>query len=252
MPPKPACAAETMPDCEPGSCGRQPDPADVPMSKLFAKLTYNRVDGLQVESPACSSTVADDMRGDSPCQGTCESSAEPTRSSGGLNDTSSNGSSPLPSFTPPPGLALPAAKATNGSHERSSEPICSDPTSWPWTTLMLANIPTRVSQEMLMEKIDELGFEDCYDFVYTPRVLKSGFGRGYAFINFCTSHLAWQFASQMNGATCWARQKQPLAVGKASCQGLEQLIGMTYRCKLHKIRNAGFRPFFKVSSRMQV
>merc|ERR1719272_2290208 len=54
------------------------------------------------------------------------------------------------------------------------------------TTMMICNIPCRVSQRTITEAIDQVGFAGTYDFVYLPdrrRGRPSG-NLGYAFVEF--------------------------------------------------------------------
>jgi len=66
------------------------------------------------------------------------------------------------------------------------------------TTLMICNLPYRVTKEDLMDAVDRLCFEGCYDFCHVPTAQKKGSkvtNLGYAFINFVSSAHASAFVS---------------------------------------------------------
>lgn len=67
------------------------------------------------------------------------------------------------------------------------------------TSLMLCNIPCRISQDTLLEVVESLGFKDKYDFLYLPiggRPSSSGAvsNLGYGFINFLLPEYAEEFS----------------------------------------------------------
>eukprot|EP00929_Paragymnodinium_shiwhaense_P046750 TRINITY_DN23790_c0_g1_i1.p1 TRINITY_DN23790_c0_g1~~TRINITY_DN23790_c0_g1_i1.p1 ORF type:complete len:382 (-),score=61.51 TRINITY_DN23790_c0_g1_i1:419-1564(-) len=64
----------------------------------------------------------------------------------------------------------------------------------PVTTMMLRNIPSKYTQEKLMNEINECGFDGTYDFFHLP-TCRGGSNVGYAFINFLTEEDAKRFMS---------------------------------------------------------
>jgi len=52
------------------------------------------------------------------------------------------------------------------------------------TTLMVRNVPNRYDRSLLMQELDELGFQGKYDFVYLPIDNSTNWNVGYAFVNF--------------------------------------------------------------------
>eukprot|EP00405_Crypthecodinium_cohnii_P056696 CAMPEP_0206629850 /NCGR_PEP_ID=MMETSP0325_2-20121206/67256_1 /ASSEMBLY_ACC=CAM_ASM_000347 /TAXON_ID=2866 /ORGANISM="Crypthecodinium cohnii, Strain Seligo" /LENGTH=350 /DNA_ID=CAMNT_0054154663 /DNA_START=156 /DNA_END=1209 /DNA_ORIENTATION=- len=59
------------------------------------------------------------------------------------------------------------------------------------TTMMLRNLPTALTRDLLQTKLDEMGFYGHYDLVYLPVDFSTGTGLGYAFVNAATPRL-WQ------------------------------------------------------------
>merc|ERR1719162_1580880 len=71
------------------------------------------------------------------------------------------------------------------------------------TTVMLRNMPNNYTRDMLLELVDSMGFEGCYDFAYLPVDFKSQAGLGYAFINFATSDEAQRCFDDFEGFSEW-------------------------------------------------
>jgi len=93
----------------------------------------------------------------------------------------------------------------------------------PITTMMLRNIPNKYREETLKEEVNELGFEETYDFVYLPLDAQSRGNVGYAFINFKTEQDAWRFANIFtNHAFRRYHSRKVGAVSVARVQGLEE------------------------------
>lgn len=92
-------------------------------------------------------------------------------------------------------------------------------------TLMISNIPCRISQEKLMEVVHSLGFEGTYDFLYVPTGGRSGRSRsvnlGYGFINFTRSSDCLRFALLFDGHRFEGTHgRNPCTVRPAETQGL--------------------------------
>ena len=66
-------------------------------------------------------------------------------------------------------------------------------------TVMLRNIPNKLSQLEIAEAINGRGFRGLYDFFYVPLDFKSRMNLGYSFINFRTSEAAKRFVGQVDG-----------------------------------------------------
>jgi len=70
------------------------------------------------------------------------------------------------------------------------------------TTLMICNVPCRLSQSDIVKAIDTVGFVNRYDFVHMPgrrHGSKRNGNMGYAFVNFKNTQDAEQFATKFEG-----------------------------------------------------
>eukprot|EP00928_Gymnodinium_smaydae_P068960 TRINITY_DN5228_c0_g1_i1.p1 TRINITY_DN5228_c0_g1~~TRINITY_DN5228_c0_g1_i1.p1 ORF type:complete len:164 (+),score=40.30 TRINITY_DN5228_c0_g1_i1:65-556(+) len=69
-------------------------------------------------------------------------------------------------------------------------------------TYMVCNLPCRVSEERLVEALCELGFNECFDIVYIPKLTnKAGkvHNFGYGFVNFKSALTAARFPAVFHG-----------------------------------------------------
>ncbi|CAK0909501.1 unnamed protein product [Prorocentrum cordatum] len=73
----------------------------------------------------------------------------------------------------------------------------------PSTTAMVHNVPSRVLRDDVLDKLDEMGFTGCYDFVYVPVDFRTGSNRGYAFVNFINEEDTWRFMHVFHGLHHW-------------------------------------------------
>lgn len=71
----------------------------------------------------------------------------------------------------------------------------------PITTLMMSNLPCRLTRQELMQTIDAAGFAGQYDFLYLPRTSKSpdSPNLAYGFVNLIDSETALRFVKSMTG-----------------------------------------------------
>lgn len=91
-------------------------------------------------------------------------------------------------------LALKAAQIADGSP--------SDSHAWDNIyTVMMRNLPNRVTQDSLLIAINEAGFSGSYDFVYLPIDPDTKTNRGYAFINLISPGHALMFGMHFEGWT---------------------------------------------------
>eukprot|EP00929_Paragymnodinium_shiwhaense_P108895 TRINITY_DN75240_c0_g1_i1.p1 TRINITY_DN75240_c0_g1~~TRINITY_DN75240_c0_g1_i1.p1 ORF type:complete len:422 (+),score=59.44 TRINITY_DN75240_c0_g1_i1:77-1342(+) len=87
------------------------------------------------------------------------------------------------------------------------------------TTLMLRNIPVKYNREMMLEDIDNRGFQGAYDFFYLPIDFQTGNTVGYAFINLIRAVDAQRFQDVYNGLQLSPDSAKICQVGVAKAQG---------------------------------
>jgi len=84
-------------------------------------------------------------------------------------------------------------------------PVCApqdaeEPTVWEGElTVMMRNVPKKLTQHALLDEINSKGFAGTYDFVYLPMDQDSKVNRGYAFINFMDPAYAAAFKAFYEG-----------------------------------------------------
>eukprot|EP00929_Paragymnodinium_shiwhaense_P081992 TRINITY_DN43031_c0_g1_i5.p1 TRINITY_DN43031_c0_g1~~TRINITY_DN43031_c0_g1_i5.p1 ORF type:complete len:271 (+),score=39.38 TRINITY_DN43031_c0_g1_i5:46-858(+) len=92
------------------------------------------------------------------------------------------------------------------------------------TTLMIQNLPSRCEREDVLNAMNQLGFQDSYDFFHLPvrnlRLKSQNFG--YAFVNFLDPLVAQRFSEAVNNGSMQIRNKCVSAV-PAHIQGVVDL-----------------------------
>eukprot|EP00928_Gymnodinium_smaydae_P100396 TRINITY_DN983_c0_g1_i1.p1 TRINITY_DN983_c0_g1~~TRINITY_DN983_c0_g1_i1.p1 ORF type:complete len:396 (-),score=44.08 TRINITY_DN983_c0_g1_i1:258-1445(-) len=73
------------------------------------------------------------------------------------------------------------------------------PGSGPITTLMLSNIPRKLTTKSLEKELRHLGFSGTYDVLHIAVKAGNPLNEGYGFINFLSAHVAHYFVKSMNG-----------------------------------------------------
>eukprot|EP00747_Dinoflagellata_sp_TGD_P183049 gnl/TRDRNA2_/TRDRNA2_37709_c0_seq1.p1 gnl/TRDRNA2_/TRDRNA2_37709_c0~~gnl/TRDRNA2_/TRDRNA2_37709_c0_seq1.p1 ORF type:complete len:411 (-),score=61.39 gnl/TRDRNA2_/TRDRNA2_37709_c0_seq1:53-1285(-) len=126
-----------------------------------------------------------------------------------------------------------------------SEAIAPEDQRWGGiTTVMLRNLPNKLSRRMLLDELRSAGFEGTYDFVYLPCDLAAKTTRGYAFLNFCTSKQAQQFRATFEGrAMSSADSTKIVSVVPATLQGYEANLAHYSSARVSRADPAS-RPLF--------
>lgn len=90
-----------------------------------------------------------------------------------------------------------------------------------YTTVMVCELPCRVTQTVFSAALDALGFGDDYDYLYVPT--RRGSGLGYGFVNFLTHSHARAFSNAFQNYQFGGTQsKKVCTVKPARLQGLQE------------------------------
>jgi hypothetical protein len=104
------------------------------------------------------------------------------------------------------------------------------------TTLMLRNVPNRLTVKQLGAELDQMGFVGMYDLCLIPIDPHSGRGRGYAFVNFLKSENAAKLCVALAENQFQRASGKNMLVSVARLQGkaatLEQLLASKPRKKV--------------------
>eukprot|EP00930_Biecheleria_cincta_P020272 TRINITY_DN15280_c0_g1_i1.p1 TRINITY_DN15280_c0_g1~~TRINITY_DN15280_c0_g1_i1.p1 ORF type:complete len:405 (+),score=62.35 TRINITY_DN15280_c0_g1_i1:184-1398(+) len=97
------------------------------------------------------------------------------------------------------------------------------PDEWAsYTTVMMRNLPNKYTQQMLLEKLHELGFAGTFDFLYLPIDRETNANKGYCFINFSEPYYAWMLKTTCEGQKMGRfNSSKEVSVVPASLQGFE-------------------------------
>jgi len=107
------------------------------------------------------------------------------------------------------------------------------------TTLMIRNVPNRYDRTLLMQELDELGFQGKYDFVYLPIDNSTQWNVGYAFVNFDVSEDARRCMAMLEGHQFFRfrqNNKRVAQVSVAHIQGLEKNLAHCSGTSLFSLR----------------
>lgn len=93
--------------------------------------------------------------------------------------------------------------ASQGGEETPEPEALAPPSKKAWTTVMMRNIPNDYTGTMLLDLLNEQGFEGHYHLVYLPMDYHRKAGFGYAFIDFVTTQEAQRFRQRFEGFSDW-------------------------------------------------
>mmetsp|Transcript_123453 Transcript_123453/g.308506 ORF Transcript_123453/g.308506 Transcript_123453/m.308506 type:complete len:339 (-) Transcript_123453:452-1468(-) len=71
------------------------------------------------------------------------------------------------------------------------------------TTVLLRNVPTSLTRNMLLQTLHTSGFAGTFDMVYVPINFSTGEGLGYAFVNLVCPSVAPAFWRAFQGVSLW-------------------------------------------------
>ncbi|KAF4677193.1 hypothetical protein FOL47_002756 [Perkinsus chesapeaki] len=120
----------------------------------------------------------------------------------------------------------------------------------PRTTIMIKNIPNKLTQQRMLQMIDDV-CPQSYDFFYLPIDLRNRCNVGYAFINFIDPARIVRFYTAFHG-TGWKsfnNSKKICDLSYARIQGKEALRVHFTSATLPK--NPAMRPLFRVGQSLQ-
>jgi hypothetical protein len=118
----------------------------------------------------------------------------------------------------------------------------------PWTdvtTVMMRNLPNKYSQQMLLEELQDAGFQQKFgfDFFYLPMDHSNSANLGYCFINFVDPAMANAFAAAFQGKKMRRfNSHKTVVVMPASIQGLDR--NYVYYSSTRVAQNPQYRPLF--------
>jgi len=77
------------------------------------------------------------------------------------------------------------------------------------TMIMFRNLPHALSRQMLVDILDQQGFQGAYDFVYLPRDMRKLKAFGYAFVNWISEGHAVAVLEHFEGFSAWPVGDRP-------------------------------------------
>lgn len=111
-------------------------------------------------------------------------------------------------------------------------------------TVMMRNIPNKYTQRMLIDEINEAGFDGAYDFLYLPIDKESNANKGYAFLNFLRPDLAYAFKLAYDGKQmAQFKSSKIVSVAPATIQGFDANYEHFSRTRVN-YGDADSRPLF--------
>jgi RNA recognition motif-containing protein len=115
------------------------------------------------------------------------------------------------------------------------------------TTLMMRNIPTKLTQVTLLSVLSKSFDMSAVDFFYLPIDFKSGKNLGYAFINFESNVSYSEFVDRFSGFRLSSQSSKILSLTPAKIQGLDKNYNLFKTSSVMIYAPPEYRPMTKCS-----
>lgn len=93
------------------------------------------------------------------------------------------------------------------------------------TTVLMRNLPSEYTREMVVEMLNDNGFQGCYDLLYLPLDFKTEAALGYALINLVSPEDAERFKDFFKGFTKWSTTSEKICeVSWSDVQGVHKHV----------------------------
>jgi hypothetical protein len=143
-------------------------------------------------------------------------------------------------------------RSGSSSHDRQVKKLGSQTRAKPKrqdavTTVMIQNIPNRLSQRMLVADLTRSEFCNTFDFCYAPTDFKTRLNKGFAFVNFSSPAHAESFKQIWDNSRRFGVKdsEASLRVTPAAVQGLDANLRALQKGKKARIRCPDFRPYVR-------
>jgi hypothetical protein len=175
------------------------------------------------------------------------------------------GTEPARTFLPEHVAKLPEKPAPKRSQppvddETASRTIAEEISTRQCTTLMIRNLPNKLTPPMIMECVHELGFEYEYDYLFVPVDTNApGWANrnlGYCFVNLSSPEVAMRFCRKAYGY-CFRQAVSSTKSSKISIaeeQGVLKNLHRIDRASPRKEQRAGkhcSHPYVRIDGKMQ-
>jgi len=139
------------------------------------------------------------------------------------------------------------SKMKNGVVPKSSQKVdgaCEIEQSAPVTTLMIRNLPYSLTQQELLQAVDDGGYSGQCDFLYLPHKFKEHKNLGFAFVNFKDAEVASKFSAEWHHTYRFkmGSMHKPLNISAAAVQGRAANEKAANSHKMGRVKNNFFRP----------
>lgn len=152
-----------------------------------------------------------------------------------------------PQASLPPGVVRQRVGAEELAHQELIQNLAGK------SSIMISNIPCRITQERFASVVADLGFDGTYDFLYVPTGGRTGEARsvnlGYGFINFLTPEITLAFTHLFNGYKFeGSRGENRCLIRPAQSQGMLSNVRRLCRTALrHEARGRHISPVIRIN-----